>query len=183
MGPARVAVVLLIAAILSACGTPSDRGQTGSGLSVVHNADDVAFAQNMIPHHQQAVDMAAMVPTHTANPTMHVIATNIAADQRAEIKALNQLLTGWGDPGAPGMGGMAGMVDRGTMNKLSSLDGPDFDHLWLTAMVGHHRGAVTMAQAELAHGENADAIHLARLIITAQQREIAYLTHLLSMPE
>jgi uncharacterized protein (DUF305 family) len=50
-------------------------------------------------------------------------------------------------------------------------------------MIGHHQGAVTMAQAEVARGENPDAIHMANLIITAQQREIAYMTHLLSKPE
>jgi len=152
--------------------------------STVHDADDVVFAQNMIPHHQQAVDMAAMVPTHTADQTMHEIAVNIAADQQAEIKALNALLTQWGAAaGGMSMGGMAGMVDQATMNRLNSLAGPDFDQLWLTAMISHHRGAVTMAQAEIAHGEDPDAIHMANLIVNAQQREIAYMTHLLSKPE
>jgi uncharacterized protein (DUF305 family) len=81
------------------------------------------------------------------------------------------------------MGGMAGMVDQATMNKLTSLFGADFDRLWLSAMIGHHKGAITMAQAQLAHGENPDAIHMAHLIITAQQREIAYMSHLLSNPQ
>ncbi len=184
----RIGAALLIAAVVSSCGAPreAEHGHPGSSpptQSAVHNAADVAFAQNMIPHHQQAVDMAAMVPTHTANQNMHVIAANIAADQRAEIKALNALLAQWGATAAKGMGGMAGMVDQATLNKLNSLDGPDFDRLWLSAMIGHHQGAVTMAQAELAHGENPDAIHMAKLIITAQQREIAYMNHLLSKPE
>ena len=172
-----IGVALLILAVLASCGTHPSR-------SALHNPADIAFAQDMIPHHQQAVDMAALVPTHTADQTMHVIAAHIAADQRAEIKALNELLRQWGAPaGGTGMGGMAGMVDGATMNKLTALDGTDFDQLWLTAMIGHHQGAVTMAQAELTHGENPDATHMARLIITAQQREIAYMNHLLSKSE
>jgi uncharacterized protein (DUF305 family) len=173
----RIGVALLILTVLGSCATHPSR-------STMHNQADIAFAQNMIPHHQQAVDMAALVPTRTANPTMHMIAAHIAADQRAEINALRELLAQWGAPGGDtSMGGMAGMVDQATMNRLTSLDGADFDQLWLTAMIGHHQGAVTMAQAELAHGENPDAIHMAHLIITAQQREIAYMKHLLSKPE
>src|SRR5271165_7386485 len=185
----RIGVALLIAAAVSACGAPRGAQQPHPGVSqpsqsTVHDADDVAFAQNMIPHHHQAVDMAAMVPTHTADQTMHEIAVNIAADQQAEIKALNALLTRWGAAGGGmSMGGMAGMVDQATMNRLNSLAGPDFDQLWLTAMISHHRGAVTMAQAEIGHGEDPDAIHMASLIVNAQQREIAYMTHLLSKPE
>lgn len=179
---------LLVVALAGGCGSPhvSDQGHSGStppAEAAAHNAEDIVFAEDMIPHHQQAVDMAAMVPTHTANQNMHVIAANIAADQRAEIKALNELLAQWGAAGGTSMGGMTGMVDATTMNRLKSVNGPDFDQLWLTAMIGHHQGAVTMAQAEVARGENPDAIHMANLIITAQQREIAYMTHLLSKPE
>ncbi|MBV8347365.1 MAG: DUF305 domain-containing protein [Mycolicibacterium sp.] len=181
----RIGAALLILAVLSSCGTHP-------GRSTAHNQADITFAQDMIPHHQQAVDMAALVPTRTADQTMHVIAAHIAADQRAEIKTLNELLAQWGAAGGTsmagmggmaGMAGMAGIVDQATMTKLTSLHGADFDHLWLSAMIGHHQGAVTMAQAELAHGENPDALHMAHLIITAQQREIAYMSHLLSNPQ
>jgi len=55
--------------------------------------------------------------------------------------------------------------------------------VWITAMIGHHQGAVTMAQAELAHGRNPAAKKMARLIINAQQREISYMTDLISTPE
>jgi uncharacterized protein (DUF305 family) len=75
---------------------------------------------------------------------------------------------------------MAGMVDQATLDRLQSLDDDAFDTLWVTSMIGHHQGAITMAQDEIAHGQSADAIHVARLIITAQQREIAMMTHLIS---
>lgn len=84
--------------------------------------------------------MAAMVPTRTANPTMHVIAANICADQRAEIAALNGRLTRWGAGGSPAMATMAGMVDQARMTRLASLSGPEFDRLWLSAMICQHQG-------------------------------------------
>jgi uncharacterized protein (DUF305 family) len=78
---------------------------------------------------------------------------------------------------------MAGMVDQNTINQLQSLDGAAFDTLWARSMISHHQGAITMAQAEIAHGQSVDAIHTARLIVEAQQREIAMMTHLISAPQ
>ena len=75
---------------------------------------------------------------------------------------------------------MAGMVDQSVIDRLQSLDGDAFDALWVTSMIGHHQGAITMAQGEIAHGESVDAVRAATLIITAQQREIARMTHLVS---
>jgi uncharacterized protein (DUF305 family) len=142
----------------------------------------------MIPHHQQAVDMAAMVPTRTVNQDMLVIANDISRDQQAEIRALQGLLSEWGEPAVPDNmghtqnGGMAmqGMVDPATLDHLKSLNGAGFDTLWMRSMISHHQGAITMSQDEIAHGENHDAIEMANRIITAQRREIAYMTHLLS---
>jgi uncharacterized protein (DUF305 family) len=119
-----------------------------------------------------------------------VIATHIGVDQQAEIQTLNALLAQWHEePGHPadhsGHAGMpmTGMVDQGTLNKLESLDGAAFDLLWTKSMISHHEGAVTMAQDEIANGESADAIDLATMIVEAQQREIAIMTHLISATE
>jgi uncharacterized protein (DUF305 family) len=181
---AAVAAVLA-AATLSSCGATAR--STDTSPSVVHNGDDVMFAQRMIPHHQQAVDMAAMVPSHTANPTLRVVAIHISTDQRAEISMLTDLLKRWGAPTAapslaPGAMSMQGMVDEATMKRLPTLSGAEFDTLWITAMIGHHQGAVRMADDELAHGQSPDAQKMARLIITAQKREISYMSNLISTP-
>jgi uncharacterized protein (DUF305 family) len=64
------------------------------------------------------------------------------------------------------------MVDKPTMDKLQSLSGAAFDRLWLTTMIDHQRGAIAMAQDEVAHGRNADVLYLARSIIASQQAEI-----------
>ena len=178
------AVAAVLAAVtLSSCGATAR--STDHPPSVVHNGDDVMFAQRMIPHHQQAVDMAAMVPSHTANPTLRVVAIHISTDQRAEISMLTDLLKRWGAPTpapslVPGAMSMEGMVDDATMKRLPTLSGAEFDYVWITAMIGHHQGAVRMAEDELAHGQSPDAQKMARLIITAQKREISYMSNLIS---
>jgi uncharacterized protein (DUF305 family) len=127
--------------------------------------------------------MAAMVPSRSTNPNMRVIAIHIITDQQAEISLLEGFLKQWGAPVNGGTMVMDGMVDQATMNELRSLTGPSFDRLWMDSMIGHHRGAVTMATEELAHGESPDALRMARIIVNVQQREISYLTDLLSATE
>ena len=190
------AVMLIFMIAMTACGHSTTDAHAGHGESgtaqdgqpAAHNAADVAFARNMLPHHQQGVELAAMVPAHTANPDLRVIAAHIGADQQAEIRTLNLLLAQWHEQAHPegeehadhqGMP-MMGMVDQSTIDELQSLDGAAFDTLWTKSMIGHHQGAVKMAQDEIANGQSADAIHVATLIVEAQQREIATMTHLIS---
>jgi uncharacterized protein (DUF305 family) len=155
-----------------------------------HNADDVMFAQNMIPHHEQALELAAMVPTNTANADLFVVAKHITADQQPEIRLLTGWLQQWGEDvpgngGHSGHGGMAidGMVDPATMDKLKSLKGAEFDTLWVQSMIGHHQGAITMAEAEIAHGQSPDAISLAKLMVTEQRNDIATMNRLTGMTQ
>jgi uncharacterized protein (DUF305 family) len=128
--------------------------------------------------------MATMVPSHTNNPTLQTVAIHIKTDQRAEIDLLTDFLKQWGEPlaGHEPMA-MDGMVDHDTMSQLESLNGSAFDTLWITAMIAHHQGAIRMAEAELAHGQNPDALNTARLMIIAQKREISYMTDLISARE
>ena len=71
------------------------------------------------------------------------------------------------------------MVDEATMAKLESLNGAEFDTLWLQSMIGHHQGAIEMAKAEIANGENVDAIGLAKTIVDTQQAEIDQMKQML----
>ena len=190
--PARVviAVLVLLVATLTSCAKSAHPADAAAPVatSTVHNGADIAFAQMMIPHHQQAVVLAAMVPAHTANPELRVMATHIGASQQAEIRTLNGLLATWSqptvDPNGPSATQhspmMMGMVDQATLDRLHTLNDQAFDTLWVTSMIGHHQGAITMAQDEIAHGQSPDAMHTATLIVTAQQREIAQMTHLIS---
>ena len=138
-----------------------------------------------------------MVPSRTTNPDVRMMATHISWDQQAEILTMTGLLAQWGEPestdhhehgGMPGMPGMVdgvmpGMVDGATMAQIKSLSGPAFDQLWITSMIEHHQGAVTMAHTEIADGQNLDAKKLAEMIISAQQREIAQMNNLVSAKE
>jgi uncharacterized protein (DUF305 family) len=152
-----------------------------------HNADDVAFASNMIPHHEQALELSALVPDRSTNAELRALAETISHAQQPEITTMKAFLVQWSagedNPNAPsehgGHGDMAGMVDAATMAKLKTLQGAEFDLLWLQSMIDHHRGAVEMAKAELANGTNADAKTLARQIIDSQEAEIAQMKKML----
>ena len=99
---AAVFAVLLTAAMLTACGGSSDRHGAPSSTDqsseqADHNADDIAFARNMIPHHQQAVQMSQMVPTNTTNPQVIALADRIITTQAPGIQAFRTFLMQWQD--------------------------------------------------------------------------------------
>jgi uncharacterized protein (DUF305 family) len=187
-----VIAALGIAAVVSSCSTGEDHTQhaasptTAVQTIAVHNADDIGFAQMMIPHHQQAIDLGAMAAVHTTNQAVRILAAKIAGEQQPEVDAMKALLLQWDvDPNAmgehSGHGGaaMQGMVDDATMTKLRSLNGPQFDTLWLQAMINHHQGAIEMAKAEIANGKSVDLISMAKAMVTAQQSEINQMKQML----
>jgi uncharacterized protein (DUF305 family) len=122
--------------------------------------------------------MSGLVPDHSTDPAVIELASAIAAAQKPEIDTLKVFLVQWkenpdSDTGHGGHGmAMDGMVDDATMARLDALHGADFDTLWLHSMIGHHQGAIEMAKAELAKGENVDAKQMAQNIVTTQQAEI-----------
>ena len=191
---AAVATALLVSSCASPSSTSSD-GHTdhthGSEASAAapndapNNAADVAFVSGMIPHHEQAVEMSALVPQRSTNPEVIKLAADISAAQEPEIQTMKGFLAQWNAGEGTGheghdMGAMTGMVDDGSMAKLETLKGADFDKLWLTSMIGHHEGAVTMAKTEIADGANADAKALASHIVTAQEAEIAQMKQMVA---
>ena len=176
---------VVMTAVVSSCGESSP---APAAQSAEHNATDVTFAQKMIPHHQQALDMSAMVPSRTTNRELIIMAKQIALDQQAQIETLQELLQRWGEPAGPGHAGhdgmgMDGMVDAATMAKLPTLKGAEFDDLWLRSMISHHQGAVAMAEPEIAQGENPTAVKLAKIIVKWQQFEIGQMHAMLGPSE
>jgi uncharacterized protein (DUF305 family) len=172
--------------VVSSCSKTDDHSQhataasTTSATVAAHNADDVMFAQMMIPHHQQAVELATLAPEQSTNQALLTLAATISAEQLPEIQAMQALLLQWdADPTTMGGHGMQGMVDDATMAKLKSLKGPEFDTLWLQAMIGHHQGAIDMAKTEIAKGQSADMIAMAKTMVTAQQAEINQMKQML----
>jgi uncharacterized protein (DUF305 family) len=185
-----VTAALATAVVVSSCSKTEDHSQHATSTSTTdtvaaHNADDIMFAQMMIPHHEQAVELAGLAAEHTTNQAVLTLASTISAQQQPEINAMKALLLQWdvdpnamGDHGGHGAG-MQGMVDDATMTKLKSLNGPQFDTLWLQAMIGHHQGAIEMAKAEIANGQSVDMKAMATNMVTAQQAEINQMKQML----
>lgn len=141
-----------------------------------HNDADVMFAQQMIAHHKQAIDLSELVADRTANTAIIDLARNIQAAQQPEINTFTQWLGEWGAPvdaqGHDAAGHMPGMVDGAVVDRMTSLSGTAFDKLWLQSMIAHHQGAIAMSNAELTGGKYPAAKELAQQIIDNQQPEI-----------
>ena len=144
-----------------------------------NNDADVAFAQRMIPHHAQAVEMADLVDGRTANPEVVELATAVKKAQQPEIDTLTGWLKTWGEPLEAEHSGhdMARMVDTST---LAGLTGADFDRAWLTAMIEHHKGALDMANQQLGSGSDDAVKQFAAGVYAAQKAEIDRMTALLA---
>jgi len=169
-----------------------DSPASSIAASADFNSTDVGFAQGMIPHHAQAIEMADMAIATSTNADVLALAKQIKAAQDPEIEQMTSWLKSWGQKvpgmtmsGTHDMTGMNDMMTDGMMSemdmtKLAQSTGPSFDRLWLEMMVLHHQGAVTMAKAELVDGKNSGAKTLAQNIITGQQTEIDKMNALVS---
>lgn len=180
---------LLLAALfaLTACGGEDD---TAPSSDSDFNDADVTFATEMIPHHQQAVEMAELAADRAQSPEVRKLAQDIEAAQDPEIQTMTKWLEDWGqeapsgsmDHGEMGHGDseeMPGMMNETEMTRLEESDGSAFDQMFLEMMMAHHEGAVEMARTEQKNGENPDAVALAEKIETDQEAEIATMKDLL----
>lgn len=175
---------------------PMDHGSSGAMSSTMpgagrtpsagadHNQADVMFAQMMIPHHSQAVEMSDIILAKADIPAdVTALATKIKAAQAPEIKQMTGWLTGWNVPtmmSDHSGHGMEGMVDDDGINTLKSASGTEAARLFLQQMIGHHEGAIDMAQQEIGAGKFPDAVKLGHDIIDAQQAEITRMKQLLA---
>ena len=199
--------VVAVTLILGGCGESSTESAKDSvaafeNASPAFNDADVTFAQNMIPHHQQAVEMAVIALDGARKPSDAVksLAEKIQKAQQPEIDLMTGWLSAWGkdapasddtmdhsqhsmegDETMAGMAGMAGMMSADEMKGLEAASGPAFDKAWMEMMVRHHEGAVVMAKAVQSDGSNAEAKELAGKIITAQEAEIAEMKTILGV--
>jgi uncharacterized protein (DUF305 family) len=209
---ALAALLLTTAITVSACGSStSPAGSSVSGMAMqtstsarpepggtpapgAHNAADVAFATQMIPHHRQAVQMADLAATRAGAPAVKDLAATIRAAQAPEITQMTGWLAGWAAPvptqtgmGEMGAGAMGstddGMMSDQDMTSMSAKNGTAFDTAFLTGMTAHHQGAIAMARTELASGSNAEAKKLAQSVITSQGTEITQMAALLKQAQ
>jgi uncharacterized protein (DUF305 family) len=149
--------------------TPAPASPTSSDIAALYRArqdsarmrftqNDVRFMTGMIGHHAQAILMSKLVPTHTSNSTMHTLAGRIINAQNDEIAAMSLWLKDRKQPvpqvhmeglslmvhGADHAMHMPGMVTEAQLKQLDAARGVEFDRLFLTFMIQHHRGAITM---------------------------------------
>lgn len=169
--------------LLAACGSDHG-GHSAASVEVspdaAFNAADVMFAQGMIPHHQQAIEMADMAldPAVGAGPAVLDLATRIKAGQDPEIAQMTTWLADWDQPTAMDlsdghtMDGMDGMLSADEMKDLAALSGAEFDTAWMEGMIRHHEGAITMAEDVAAKGKQPEVKTLAEQIVAAQRAEI-----------
>ncbi|MEU9434973.1 DUF305 domain-containing protein [Streptomyces sp. NPDC048252] len=207
---ALAAATVTAALVLASCGNDSSSNDSGSGhagahssassstsadaTAGAHNAQDVSFAQGMIPHHQQALEMAELAAERASSAGVKGLASRIEEAQGPEIRTIGGWLTSWGEDvptssdstteSMPGMGhsagsGMPGMRDGSDMDELDRASGTDFDTVFLTMMIDHHEGAVAMATTEKSKGVYGPARSMADDIVTAQTAEIAEMNKLL----
>lgn len=147
--------------------------------SAEFDADDTMFAQMMIPHHEQAIELSDMAldPATGAGQTVKDLATRIKAEQDPEIAQMTSLLTAWGQPtqmdaSMDHSSMMGGMLSTDELAALGALRGPDFDTSWLKAMIAHHEGAVEMARDVIDNGTNNEIRALAESMVSSQLAEI-----------
>lgn len=159
-------------------GAPSDSARAGaperSGAPprARHTEADVRFMQGMVPHHAQALDMAALVPDRTTRRDVRLLAERIAVSQADEIAWMTRWLHDHdaeapADHGAHHHGAghdalMPGMLTPEEMEGLAATSGPEFDRLFLLLMIRHHRGALVMVRELLATPGAAQATEVFR---------------------
>lgn len=179
---AKVVFAMVAASVLLA-GCSENSSNTAKFSST-----DLMFANMMIPHHEQAIEMSDLAIEISENPEIVALARKIKAAQAPEIEQMKL----WQDNGDPGhMGhdmmedfdndgnGMMGMLDEGDISELERATGVEFDRLFLQGMIAHHEGAIDMAEMVL-DSENKEAAALGKAIIESQTAEIEEMKTLLA---
>ena len=165
----RLFLVMITALLLSGCAAST---QSNSEYS----SADIAFAEMMIPHHEQAIEMSEIALLNTTNPEVLQLAQEIKDAQSPEI----ELMMSWTGVKTSTHAGhmMDGMLSQSELSDLREAKEKEFDRLFLEGMIKHHEGAIEMAQ-DVAASKNKDVADLSASIISAQELEIAKMKDLL----
>ncbi len=153
--------------------------------ALAYSANDIMFAQMMIPHHQQAIELSDLAIERSQSEEILDLAQRIKAGQDPEIEKMQGWLEQSGassmmeghDMGAHGM---SGMVSEADLETLASLASPEFDVMFLELMIAHHEGALDMVSM-IDDSANADVRALAEAITVAQRAEIDEMKALLGV--
>ena len=178
-------------------GQPSKILPAGTHATLAPLAEaDVEFMQGMIVHHSQAVEMTALISSHTENRELRSLGARISSSQSDEIKFMRRWLAARGLPETLSMAAMAnmhmdmsgdqplmpGMLTPAQMDALRSAKGSEFDRLFLTGMIQHHEGALTMVKDlfnTAGAGQEADIFNFATDADNTQRAEIKIMQSML----
>ena len=170
-----------------------------TGQAPQRSQADIEFMQGMIMHHSQAVEMTALIPSHTGNEAVRALGARISLSQSEEMKFMKRWLLARGEPvsmSMPGMPNMAPDVDKGgnpmqmmpgmltpeQMNALRQAKGAEFDRLFLVGMIQHHGGALVMVKDlfdTAGAGQDADLFDFATDADNTQRAEIRIMQDML----
>ncbi len=145
-------------AVLSLVAFPLVAQSNGGSAQVRYVPADAEFMTGMIGHHAQAVLIASWAPSHGASQPILLLTERIVAGQQDEIDLMKRWLTDFGQPVPEGKahymagmdmsdmdhGSMPGMLSQAQLEQLDAAKGPEFDRLFLTFMIQHHKGAIVM---------------------------------------
>ena len=190
---------LAVTVALTGCSTSSDSGSRTPSVSespaATFNAVDEMFVMMMIPHHQQAIEMADIaLAKDGVDPRVSDLAEQVKAAQGPEIERMLGWLEDWGiayDPDAESGHGMDhgsgddlmsgdGMMSAEDMTALQDAPGAEASRLFLEQMIVHHEGAVDMARMAISGGQHPDVVRLAQQVVDDQTAEIATMEDLLT---
>lgn len=185
----RKVIALSIAATalfgLSACSAAANVDHSGHSdhttpaATADFSSADLMFAQMMIPHHQQAVDISFMALANTQNADVRTLAESIITHQSTEVVTMKS----WLDAAGVNLDDshsmhMQGMLTEAQLAELEAAKDAEFDALWLEGMIMHHEGAVVMAK-DVTDSTNTEISHFAEHVIEDQTAEIAKMKDLL----
>lgn len=183
-----------VAIVASGCGPGEDPagGSAGKQVSTEQserapfNDADIAFASRMIPHQQQAVDLAARAAQRASGPEVRELALRVRDAQDPRIARMSRLLESWGqaapeDPGlhlAVAPGGASAAVTPQEIVGLDAVQDGELDQRFVDLMLRHYRDGIEQANTQLTAGTNPEARELAEAIAGEYQREVAELAEL-----
>lgn len=172
-------VLLLILISLPFSVNPASAGSHAQSLKNL-GMNEIMFAQGMMPHHQQAIEMSNMALRNGASPEVKKLAKGIIAAQGKEISQLKYWLTATKSSMTMGHDmGMGGMLTKNDLIALKKLKGSKFDATFLKAMIAHHEGALEMVSM-LERTKNSEAKKIAMDIRAGQSEEITLMKKLLA---
>jgi uncharacterized protein (DUF305 family) len=146
------------------------------------NSADVSYARMMITHHRQALELTELAPRRAGSAKLKALAERISASQGPEIEAMRAWLKDYGQPeksAAHAHATMPGMATEAQLQKVRAARGKAFDELFLTLMITHHEGAITMATDVKGQGNNVRIEEMADDVVAQQTSEINRMRNML----